>query len=510
MRIGHSLRALEDLRTGLSVSSYYPFYHATALPHATSPLWVSDPQNILFDEKKKILRAWHLARPSDAIETSCISQWIESVSFNRGVSWIPMQKFLFPCKNDITGFFGGCVVRDWQDSAGFGNGAVLYFVTVETSQGQKVLRYWAKDFGERPVFDQIIFEQTKSQRDIGQALRDFRVHWDGQQWVAVITLSYGMSFYGSLDTKTWKRHSLWMAPDHRVDQNGGLEAPVFLPVSIEGEAQKKYLLIYADHLEASGKIYGVIGDWDGKIFRDLTKPQRLDFGADTYAPNCSIDPRSGKLYLQSWMGNWSYVQYMPFKGFSNAETLLREVFVRKEVESYKIYTLPHKNQDDIFSTSLKLPTQEITPECSFDFQQSKPGCAYKVELSLKRIGGIWPEKIYFSLAGSSQTKEKAMIFEILPKVNVCKILRQKGAISFPKEMSEEALRLWKAEHVLPLREHEGLLRLVFYVDAFSLELFCPEAGTVATNLFFPKKGKQKLFLSCEDHKVEASVMLKRV
>ncbi|QCE35415.1 glycoside hydrolase family 32 protein [Acetobacteraceae bacterium] len=507
MKIGESLYFLENLRTGLAVSSYYPFYHATSLPSSCNPLWMNEPQNILFDEKKNILRSWQVARLCDPSERECISGWVQNISFNNGISWIPCGKTIFPYREDIIGFFGGTVLRDWHNSAGFGHGAVLYFVTAETSQGQKVLRYWAESFGNEPIFDSVVFEQPQTQKKVGEALRDFRIHWDGQQWVAVISLSYGMAFYASLDTKKWERVSLWVAPNHVVEVNGALESPSFTPIFVEGEAKPKYILCYADHLVASGRVLAVVGDWDGKIFRELSAPQCLDFGCDIFAPNCSVDPVSGQVFLQGWMGNWSYVQYMPFKGFFNAETLLREVRLQKE--TYEIQTYPLKNQDDVFPVEIDFPTQIITPEEIFDFAQVKPGRAYKLEMDLKRSESEWPEKITFSFEENSQKREQAMVFEIFPHENLCQISRKKASMSFSKEISEEVIGLWKTKQSLPLKEEKGVFKLAFFVDSFSVEVFCLVGGKVSTNIFFPKQNKSKMSLSCDTHAVEVSLALRR-
>lgn len=373
--------------------------------------WVNDPIGAVWDEKSQLWRTWMLTNPSYALTTDSLvsghTTWSEFVSADL-VTWVP-NSFPFDLNTDGYGdLWGGSCVIDEQNTAGFGYGAVFYFISMPTDTNQTIGRWIAPELGVPPMFEGIVLSppgQTTMPQRPGSGYRDSRVFRDDNhnQWILGVTVDYGLAFYTSTDLTNWTPSfvvdlTYWEQIEcpnmFKIKSVGGSNALAYNldangnPTNITSYSNvEKWVVMCSmkgDHfggvINAANQAIGyIIGDWDGTNFIpdpaycdntvanggrilkyqngnwvdqgfNLKTPRNVNQGPDFYAqaPFWRTNTETGMLetYMWGWVGNWAYAGMTPSQGFINTQSLVTTMELRYSAveSSWRLFFAPVDGQ----------------------------------------------------------------------------------------------------------------------------------------------------------------------
>jgi fructan beta-fructosidase len=246
--------------------------------------------------------------------------------------------------------FSGSAVVDWRNSSGFclshqGDPSCLVAIYTGHSphlQTQNIAysndngRTWTKYLGN-PVID----------LHLG-GFRDPKVFWHEatRKWVMVTVLSdrHQIRLFNSPDLVHWTALSDF-GPAGAV--GGSWECPDLFPLRVENSGgETKWVLsinIFPDGLTGGSGNQYFIGDFDGGRFsseRDRTL--WVDYGRDFYASQSFSDiPQSdGRRLWLGWLNNWEYAKKLPTTPWRGAQSIVREVRLRRFPDGIHLLQLP--------------------------------------------------------------------------------------------------------------------------------------------------------------------------
>lgn len=308
----------------LSVLSAITVYAQNELPeryHFTPPSgWMNDPNGLVYYDGEYHL--FYQYNPDDLVWGPM--HWGHAVSTNL-VDWEHLPIALEP--DELGTIFSGSAVVDWNNTAGFGEEALVAIFTHANGsrQSQSIAystdrgRTWTK-YDENPVVP-----QPANIRNF----RDPKVFWyeseggEAQHWVMLVSAGVSIFIYTSPDLITWEMSDgfgivegatcgVWETPDlFELSVDGTNETRWVMPVAIGGCAPAG----------GTGTQY-FIGDFDGFEFTNENDRDTVlwaDFGADFYAPQSWSNAPGGRRVWLAWMSNWTYAEAIPFSSSDDQE-----------------------------------------------------------------------------------------------------------------------------------------------------------------------------------------------
>ena len=265
-----------------------PRFHFTAREN-----WLNDPNGLVWVGGK-----WHLFFQHNPKATVWGNMtWGHAVSEDL-IHWHQTQHALYP---DALGtMYSGSAVVDHEDSAGFGQGAVLAFYTAAGEHAKPEQLYtqclaisrddgatWEK-YANNPVVSHI-----------EGANRDPKVIWHKQtrHWIMALYLA-GDRFclLRSKDARSWERFQDISLP-------GVSECPDFFPLA--DESGNEQWVFWG----AKGRY--LLGQFDGLAFECWSKLQTAESGRNGYAAQTFSNAPDGRTIQISWMSGGRYPE-MPF------------------------------------------------------------------------------------------------------------------------------------------------------------------------------------------------------
>ena len=297
---------------------YRPAYHHTPLYG-----WMNDPNGMFYKDG-----VWHLYYQHNPYGSKWQNlSWGHSSSKDL-INWEVQPEALEP--NGLGMVFSGSCALDTNNTAGYGNNAVLgLYTSADASQTQSLV--WSNDNGGTFEFypaNPVITLETEA--------RDPNMFWDddAKQWVLLLahSLEHEMLVFTSPDMKNWTLQSSF---GKGIGAQGGVwECPDLFKLKVDGTDEEKWMLIC--NLNPGGPFGGsatqyFIGDFDGKTFVADTDtngniPTKwMDFGKDHYATVSWSDAPDNRRTVIGWMSNWQYAAEVPTMQFRSANTLPREI-----------------------------------------------------------------------------------------------------------------------------------------------------------------------------------------
>lgn len=251
----------------------------------------------------------------------------------------------------------GSVVHDKNNTAGFGEDALVAIVTQPTGEsGQQEQYLWySTDGGD--TFKQDSEEPVLTNPGT-EDFRDPKVIWNEEKnaWIMLLAEGNKIGFYESANLKTWT-----FAGDFQTDGIGVLECPDLFQLRAP-DGTIKYVLGMSANGEGKGepKTYAYwTGDFDGAMFTpDDEDPKWLDYGFDwyggvTFEDGLSED-RQAKRYALAWMNNWSYADETPsmkYDGFNGTDSIVREITLQEDQEGYYLTSQPNAALGQLFQSA---------------------------------------------------------------------------------------------------------------------------------------------------------------
>jgi len=375
--------------------------------------------------------------------------------------------------------FSGSAVCDKDNTAGFGNNAIVAIYTANGDHQQQCLAYSTDGMTfTRYENNPVIANTTESD------FRDPKVFWhkESKQWIMALAMGWKCSieFWGSPNLKNWTRLSSF-STDIEACNRGQWECPDLIRMDYKG--QEKWVLIVSTNpggpVSGSGTQY-FVGDFDGKEFvaDQCDYPMWLDYGMDNYAGVTwnNVDDRT---ILIGWMNNWNYAGSVPASPWRSAMTLPREL------------KLIEYDGKPLLASSVVSEIETIAGEWA-DVLGEEIGVdgpyQLRLDVDVTRDGTI-------TLSNGSGEYLEVTISSATSKL-ITHRTGTTGDVSFSSSFSIPSVKA-------PFNSVGDTVTLYFYVDNSSVEIFTGNGSMVQTNIVFPRNIYNILRVS--DNVVKAQV-----
>lgn len=474
----------DSIDTSDRETKYRPLFH-----HSPLNGWMNDPNGMFYKDGK-----WHLYYQRNPYGSKWQNMtWGHSVSSDL-INWEHLPDAIRP--DGLGSIFSGSCVIDHNNTAGYGNDAVIaLYTSAGTSQMQSMAA--SNDggstfevFGGNPVLT------------LESEARDPNMFWNDEtgEWNLTLAhaLDHEMLFFTSPDLKSW---TLQSAFGKGIGAQGGVwECPDLFELPVDGSDEKKWVLLC--NLNPGGPFGGsatqyFIGDWDGKTFTadtdaDGAIPTKwLDYGKDHYATVSWSNAPQGRRTVIGWMSNWQYAADVPTVQFRSANTLPREI------------GLFSGSDGQIYASSVPSPELEaIRGHLAVNRRNASVGAkpshfALPSENSgvceiLLNINAQKADKVDITLSNKAGDKV-TMIYDTA--AHTLSFDRTKsGVVDFSDS--------FPAVTVAPTFETDGSIKLRLYIDRSSIELFGNDGRFAMTNLVFPNMPYDSMSVSATGGKVK--------
>ena len=430
-----------------NVEKHRPVYH-----HTPQYGWMNDPNGMFYKDG-----VWHLCYQFNPYG----SQW-ENMTWGHSTStdlvhWTANPTAITP---DALGtIFSGCCVVDKNNTAGFGNDAIVAFYTSAGASQMQSMAY-STDGGKT-------FTKYKNNPIITSNVPDFRdphVFWNAEAgfWNMILAAGQQMSIYSSKDLKEWKNESDFGA---EYGNHGGVwECPDLMKMKVRGTDKEKWMLIC--NINPGGPFGGsatqyFIGEFDGHKFTCEDEPSEtkwMDYGKDHYATITFDNAPEGRHVGIAWMSNWQYANQVPTKQYRSANSIARDFGLFEYNGETYCSVSPAKEMDAVRGQRISSPSE--TCEIVVQLRGDAP-------LTLRNSKG---EKVVITYDAVEQTID----FD----------RRRSGDVSFSEA--------FPCIVTSPTYGQAKTLRI--FVDRCSIEMFEGDGKMSMTNLVFPSEPYNKLIV----------------
>ncbi len=315
--------ALSDTFNTDNVEPFRPVYHFTP-----SFGWMNDPNGMVY--KDGVYHLFYQYNPYGSMWGNM--HWGHTVSRDL-VNWEQQPVAL---ERDTMGhIFSGSSVVDKNNTAGFGEGAIVAFYTSASDKnGQIQCLAYSTDNGKS--FTKYQNNPILTPFDGLRDFRDPKVFWYEPQkkWVMIVSADKEMRFYSSSDLKDWTYMSCF-GEGYGIQPNQ-FECPDFFELPVDGNPDKKKWVMIVN--VNPGCMFGgsateyFVGDFDGTKFTCDTPKEYtkwMDWGKDHYA-TVTFSNTGDRVIAMPWMSNWQYANIVPTKQFRSAQGLPRELSLYSE------------------------------------------------------------------------------------------------------------------------------------------------------------------------------------
>lgn len=306
-------------------------------------------------------------------------------------------------------------------------------------------------------------------------------------WVMVVSVDNRVRFYSSPDLKSWT-----MTSEFGSDQGSHAavwECPDLFELPIEGSNTKKWVLtvsVGSNNTTKGSTAQYFVGDFDGLTFHNDNKPSDVlwtDYGKDFYAAvsYSDIPAKDGRRIWLGWMSNWRYPFAMPTGAWKGNMSIPRELRLRQiPAQGLRLVQEPVKELQALRGKEIALPKQELV--AGKNPLGGIKGTSYELETEMT----VQPDaKVNFILR---KGRDQETIVSYDAGAEKLSIDRTKSGISnFEKGFAEVM--------AAPLKLRDGKLKLRFFVDASSLEVFAGDGEAVMSAIIFPDPTSSGLELS---------------
>ena len=443
-----------------------------AIHHTPAYGWMNDPNGMFY--KDGVYHLYYQHNPYGS--TWGNMHWGHSTSTDL-IHWKNEPIAIAP---DAWGtiFSGSCVV-DKDNTAGFGEGAVVALYTSAKptpwgdAQSQSIAYstdggYTFTKYEGNPVL-------TSEARDF----RDPKVFWyaPGKHWVMMLAVGQEMKIFSSSNLKEWEEESSFGL---RQGAHGGVwECPDLVELPVEGTDMKKWVLIC--NINPGGPFGGsatqyFVGSFDGKKFvnESPTMTKWMDWGKDNYA-TVTWSNVEGRTLAIGWMSNWQYQNVLPVSQFRGANTAVRELSLYVEdgdtwLKSSPVREIEQNRKPFLHKDRLQAAGEDVTVSLA---EKRKMPDAYEICITVKSVRD--------GLTGfclSNADGEKTDFWFDPEKSQFIMDRTCSGKADFSVD--------FPAVTVAPCQQGNSVeLRII--VDRSSIEVFGNGGKFVMTNVVFPEK-----------------------
>ena len=465
---------------------FRPVFHHTPLYG-----WMNDPNGMFYKDGE-----WHLYYQLNPYGSKWQNMTWGHSSSKDLIHW--EHQPIAIRQNALGSVFSGSSVIDHNNTAGFGEDAVIaLYTSAGTSQMQSLA--YSNDNGETfSIYNgnPILSLETEA--------RDPNMFWNEQtkEWNLVLAhaLEHEILFFTSPDLKNWTLSSSFGKGEGA--QDGVWECPDLFELPVQGTNLKKWVLIV--NLNPGGPFGGsatqyFIGDFDGKTFTadknadGIIPTKWLDYGKDHYATVSWSDAPSGRRVLIGWMSNWQYAADVPTLQFRSANTLPRDISLFQDENgeifaacspSPELLALRGKISKSVNRTNISNSSKNFTLPST-----NSSTCEILLDIDATKANQV-------NITLSNKNGEKSVI----------EYNREKHTLLFDRTRSgiTDFSTNFPAITVAPTFENSGKISLRIFIDRSSIEIFGNDGKTVMTNLVFPNSPYSNLKITSEGGKAVIS------
>ena len=440
---------------------FRPTYHF-------SPLygWMNDPNGMVYKDGE-----YHLFYQYNPYGSKWGNMsWGHAISQDL-VNWKHLPVAIAP---DALGtIFSGSAVVDFDNTAGFGAGAIIAIYTQNSDRQVQSIAY-STDNGRT-------FTKYENNPVLTSEARDFRdpkVFWyEGtKRWIMVLAVGQEMQIFSSPNLKDWTFESRF--GEGQGAHGGVWECPDLFELPVEGTNDKKWVLLC--NLNPGGPFGGsatqyFVGSFNGKEFvnESPSKTKWMDWGKDHYATVTWSDAPDNRRIAIAWMSNWQYANDVPTSQYRSPNSVPRDLGLFTVGGETYLQSAPSPELQKL---------RDISKKRSFSVHGTRTvkamipvnEGAYEIELSIKNLHA---DVIGFRLY-NDKGEEVDMQYDM--KENRFSMVRCKsGDVGFNENFP--ALT-WTA-----VESGKNELKLHFFVDKSSVEAFGDGGRFAMTNQVFPSE-----------------------
>jgi len=446
--------------------------------------WINDPNGMVFLDGE-----YHLFYQHNPLGTN----W-GNMSWGHAVSedlfrWEHLPVALFP--DDLGAIFSGSAVIDKNNTAGFGENAMI---AIYTSAGEKQAQSLAYSTDKGRSFKKYAKNPIIPNPGIND-FRDPKVFWheESEKWVMSLATYNSITFYGSAKLLEWTRLSAFEY--YEGLPFGVWECPDL--ISMEYNGVEKWVLIISTNGAPNGGTgtQYFIGDFNGNEFIPDAAPYPLwlDYGKDNYAGVTWSNEPQDRNILMGWLSNWEYAGQTPTSMFRGVMTLPRELFLDTHPDGHLIVGSKIVDEINVISENEEaLFDGQVTNDVNLDLDATD---AYELNVS---ISGFSSSGNILKLQNSNG--DVVTIGYDMERGELIFDRTDSGTSDFSSSFSKSIEN--------PVDFHEEILNLQIIVDQSSVEIFVNGGLSSQTNLVFPEEIYDELVLTGENHSFYADVKFK--
>ena len=440
---------------------FRPTYHF-------SPLygWMNDPNGMVYKDGE-----YHLFYQYNPYGSKWGNMsWGHAISQDL-VNWKHLPVAIAP---DALGtIFSGSAVVDFDNTAGFGAGAIIAIYTQNSDRQVQSIAY-STDNGRT-------FTKYENNPVLTSEARDFRdpkVFWyeSTKRWIMVLAVGQEMQIFSSPNLKDWTFESRF--GEGQGAHGGVWECPDLFELPVEGTNDKKWVLLC--NLNPGGPFGGsatqyFVGSFNGKEFvnESPSKTKWMDWGKDHYATVTWSDVPDNRRIAIAWMSNWQYANDVPTSQYRSPNSVPRDLSLftvdgetyLQSAPSPELLALRDASKKRSFKVSGTRTIKEMIP--------GNDG-AYEIELTIENQHA---DVIGFRLY-NDKGEEVDMQYDMKEK-KFSMDRRKSGEVSFNENFP---VLTWTA-----IEAGKDVLKLRLFVDKSSVEAFGDGGRFVMTNQVFPSE-----------------------
>ncbi len=471
---------------------YRPIYH-----HTPEYGWMNDANGLFY--KDGVYHLYYQYNPYAS--TWGNMHWGHSTSTDL-VHWEHQPVAIY---RDAYGhIFSGSSVVDVNNTAGFGEGAVIAFYTSwNTSREYIQTQCMAYSLDNGLTFTKIDENPVLVPFDGIKDFRDPKVFWyePESKWIMIVSADKEMRFYTSQNLKDWDYMSGW-GEGYGV-QPRQFECPDFFQLTTT-EGETKWVMIVNVN---PGCFFGgsatqyFVGEFDGTTFTcDSPKEsvKWLDWGKDHYA-TVTFSNVNDRVVAVPWMSNWQYGKVVPTTYFRSANSIPRVLGLFKVDNEYYVSVNPVEELSILRKESQKFEALTVDSDPVQEQLFEETDGAYELNMNLENNA----EKAGFRLCNDNGEFVDIYFDQKLGRFVMDRT--QSGAIEFAEHgevheienhdgrktnsmnyINDFALATWAPMPV------EGEHAIQILSDVASLEIFIDGGKVVMTNLVFPTMPYNKI------------------
>lgn len=412
--------------------------------------WIGDPCGFIFYQGQYHLFWWGKAVSKDLVRYQQVSDFVMKGE-PRKIS-----------------YFTGSMLVDKNNTAGFGKNALIANYTLfdpmtkNQSQGMS--------FSEDGTHFQ--YYTGNPTLDIGSTeFRDPTVIWheSSKQWIMVVAwaLDKKIRFYSSKNLKHWT----WMSDfGPKGDSDRAWECPDLFQVVVDGNPKnKKWVMVVSTNW---ARVQYFIGDFDGNSFKLMGgHPEQalyVDYGMDYYAPRVfqDYDHTLNTVTTMGWVAYWDYAQQVPSKWGKGFWSIPRNLELKTFPEGLRLVQKPHEN--------LKVLRDNKGVQYSGQIPQG-----------VTRLPKFSPKENTYEMETEFSTNKSNVI-----GLNLCVGEGRKVAFTYDTNSktllvdrtncSDTTITKFPRISFAKVEPLDGKIKLHFYVDKSSIEVFANEGKEVFT------------------------------